>query len=107
MGRVLVAEDDAAMLEMVTRALVSDGHIVVGAHDGQEALDLLAAKGAAFDVMLTDFHMPGIDGIELATKAVAMLPTLRVLLMSADNDVDVPAALKRHIAQVLSKPLGD
>ena len=105
MARVLLAEDDAGMLEMVQRALSSDGHTVVAAHDGQEALDILSAPGAAFDVMLTDIHMPSVDGIELAGKAVAMLPKLRVLLMSADTNVAVPAALKACVAQVLSKPL--
>ena len=105
MARVLLAEDDATMLEMVQHALASDGHQIVVAHDGQEALELLAAAGAAFDVMLTDIHMPVVNGIELAAKAVAMMPKLKVLLMSADSDVAIPAALKPHIAQVLSKPL--
>ena len=105
MARVLLAEDDPAMLEMVQRALSGDGHTVVAAHDGQEALDLLGAPGAAFDVMLTDVHMPSVDGIELAGKAVALLPKLRVLLMSADTNVAVPASIKTHVAEVLSKPL--
>ena len=46
MARVLLAEDDAAMLEMVRRALTGDGHSVVIAHDGQEALDALSTAGA-------------------------------------------------------------
>ena len=105
MARVLLAEDDAAMREMVQRALTSDGHTLSVAHDGQEALDLLAAAGTAFDVLLTDIHMPSVNGIELAGKAVVMMPQLKVLLMSADSDIAIPASLKPHIAQVLSKPL--
>jgi two-component system, cell cycle response regulator CpdR len=105
MARILLAEDDAAMLEMVQHALTSDGHSVTIAHDGQEALDILASAGAAFNVMLTDIHMPVVDGIELAGKAVVMMPKLKVLLMSADANINIPAKLKPHIAQVLSKPL--
>lgn len=105
MARVLLAEDDAAMLDLVRRALAQDGHSVVVAHDGQEALDLLGAGGAVFDVMLTDIHMPSVDGIELAGRAMSMLPKLKIILMSADTDVNIPAQLKPHIVQVLAKPL--
>ena len=106
MARVLLAEDDAAMLALVQRALVGDGHVVVAAQDGQEALELLSAAGAAFDVMLTDIQMPSLDGITLGTKAIAKLPKLRIVLMSAyAGDVAIPAALKSHIASVLTKPL--
>ncbi len=105
MARVLLAEDDAAMLAMVERALRGDGHSVSSAHDGQEALDLMSAPGATFDVMLTDIHMPSVNGIELATKAVAIMPKLRVILMSAYTDTALPEKLKPHIADVLSKPL--
>lgn len=105
MVRVLLAEDDSAMLDVVRRALSADGHAVTTAHDGQEALDLLSAAGAAFDVMLTDIHMPGMNGIELTGKAVAMMPKLRVLLMSASTDTAIPDALKPYVAEVLSKPL--
>ena len=106
MARVLLAEDDAAMLEMVKHALSGDGHTVIAAQDGQEALDLLNAPGASFDVMLTDIHMPSVNGIELAGKAMALSPQLKVILMSAFVDgVTVPEDLKPRIAQILSKPL--
>ena len=106
MARVLLAEDDAAMLDMVKRALASDGHTVFAAQDGQEALDLLNAPGAAFDVMLTDIHMPSVNGVELAGKAMALLPKLKIVLMSAFAEgVTLPDALKPHIVKVLSKPL--
>ena len=106
MARVLLAEDDAAMLEMVRRALHGDGHDVVAAQDGQDALDAASAAGATFDVLLTDIEMPGLNGLALAGKAVALLPKLRVVLMTAyAGGVTVPDPLKPHIARVLTKPL--
>lgn len=106
MARVLLAEDDAAMLEMVRRALTGDGHTVVATHDGQEALDVLSTAGAGFDVLLTDIDMPGLNGIALSTKAMALMPKLRVLLMTGfAGGVTIPDALKPHIAGVLTKPL--
>lgn len=106
MARVMLAEDDAAMLDMAKRALASDGHIVIAAQDGQEALEMLSAAGAQFDVMLTDIQMPSLDGIALAGKAITLLPKLRIVLMSAfAGSVSVPDHLKPHIAQVLTKPV--
>ena len=106
MARVLLAEDDAVMLDMVRRALQSDGHHVVAAQDGQDALDAASATGAAFDVLLTDIEMPGLNGLALAAKAVALLPKLRVVLMTAyAGGVNVPDPLQPHIARTLTKPL--
>lgn len=104
MARVLLAEDDGAMLDMVQRALTGDGHTVVATHDGQEALDALNG-GASFDVMLTDIHMPSVDGISLAKAAVQKLPKLKIVLMSAYTDTAIPDAVKGNISEVLSKPL--
>jgi CheY-like chemotaxis protein len=106
MARILLAEDDAAMLDMVKHTLVADGHTVVTATDGQEALELLSAAGASFDVMLTDIQMPSLDGLALATKAVTLMPKLKIVLMSAFADqFAVPDAVKSHVTHVLSKPL--
>ena len=106
MAHVLLAEDEAPVREMVKHALAGDGHTVTIAQDGQEALDLVSAPGAAFDVMLTDIQMPGIDGLTLANKAAVLMPKLKIVLMSAYIDqLDIPAALKPHIVRVLSKPL--
>ena len=106
MARVLLAEDDPSMREMVQRALAGDGHTVVAAQDGQEALDLISAAGAQFDVMLTDIQMPSVDGIELAGRAAKLMPKLRIVLMSAFADqMVIPDAIRPQIARVLSKPL--
>jgi CheY-like chemotaxis protein len=106
MARVLLAEDEAPVRDMVKHALTADGHDVSVAQDGQEALDLLAAAATPFDVILTDIQMPGMDGLTLAAKAVALMPNLKVVLMSAYvGQLTIPEAVKPRLAQVLTKPL--
>jgi len=60
--RVLVAEDEHLAALVVEDALVDQGHEVVLARDGQEALDI---EGLAFDVLVTDLAMPRVTGWEL------------------------------------------
>ena len=103
--RILLADDDAAARELVQRALASEGHQVVSTQDGAEALEKLQAGPASFDLLISDVQMPGVDGIELITKAVALAPNLRVILMSGFADeLDRAAHLKTLIACEISKP---
>ena len=81
MARILLADDDASARDLVQRVLTSAGHDVRVAHDGHEALSLLEG-GAGIDVLVTDVHMPGLDGIELAQRVLAANAGLRILLMS-------------------------
>lgn len=80
MATILVAEDDTAVREFVTRALMRDGHDVTAVADGAEALDALAI--AEFDMLLSDIVMPQIDGIALALKVSKDYPGMPVLLMT-------------------------
>lgn len=80
MAKVLIAEDEAGVREFVARALEIAGHNVTTAEDGLGALDALDAD--AFDLLLTDIVMPGMDGIALALKVADAWPRTRILLMS-------------------------
>ena len=71
MARVLLADDDAAMRDLVCRSLSAEGHAVAVAHDGQEALDLAHSAAEPFDILVTDVQMPGISGYE-ATQALRL-----------------------------------
>jgi len=79
-ARVLIAEDDSAVREFVSRALAHGGHDVATANDGLEALSLL--DGETFDLLLTDIVMPNLDGIALALKVAKEYPRMPVLLMT-------------------------
>jgi CheY-like chemotaxis protein len=105
MAKILLADDDKATRDLVKRALESDGHSVDITQDGTEALDALIADPAAFDVLVSDVHMPGLDGIELARRAIETAPALKLLLMSGfAEELDRAKALATPALSVLMKP---
>lgn len=63
MARILIAEDDACMLRILSIWLKRNGHEVFEARDGLMAKDALRAQ--TFDFMVSDINMPGLDGISL------------------------------------------
>jgi len=80
--RILVAEDDAGVRQLVTRVLTGLGYSVVATANGAEALAECHKPEQAFDLLLADVVMPEIGGIELAQSAIALRPGLKVLYMS-------------------------
>ncbi len=80
MAKILIAEDDTGMREFLAKTLVKAGYDVIACPDGLSAL--AALKAEAFDLLLTDIVMPGIDGLELATRGRALYPALRVVYLT-------------------------
>jgi DNA-binding response OmpR family regulator len=105
MARILVAEDEEPLRAFVARALMQDGHKVVTAADGGEALDTLSAEPESFDLLLTDIRMPVMDGIALALAAARLKPSLVILLMTGFADQRERAhGLEALIHDVITKP---
>lgn len=103
MARILVAEDEAAVRDLVVRALTTFGHEVVAVPDGGAALAELGSE--PFDMLLTDIVMPVMDGIALALKCADDFPGMPVLLMSGYAHERARAYnLSDLIAHVLDKP---
>lgn len=103
MASILLAEDDKAVREFVSRALRQDGHEVMAVGDGQQALNALETR--KFDMMLADIVMPQVDGIALALKASKDYPDLPVLLMTGYSAERQRAHnLDALINDVISKP---
>lgn len=104
MARILVAEDEETLRNLVVRALAQDGHEVVAASDGAEALELLVRDQGRFDLLLSDIRMPLMDGVTLARAAARDNPDLVILLMTAYADQRQRAGLDARIHDVITKP---
>ena len=105
MARILIAEDEEGLRTLVARALALDGHEVMTANDGAQALDLLARTQGAFELLLTDIRMPVMDGIALALAAARDHPGMGILLMTGYADQRERACgLDALIHDVISKP---
>jgi DNA-binding NtrC family response regulator len=80
-AKILVVDDDLSVLECLKRALAADFQVIT-ASNGTGALEQASKTEGTIDLLVTDFEMPGINGIELATQLTALRPQIKVLLMS-------------------------
>ena len=105
MSRVLIVDDEDSMRLLVARAIAMDGHDIMTASDGAEALEILGSTDSAFDLLLTDIQMPVMDGIALALAAARDFPDLTILLMTGFAEQRERASGLNAIAHdVITKP---
>lgn len=83
--RILVVDDDEAVLEIATEFLTREGCIAVPAEGGQCALELFASDATGFDAAVIDLAMPGLDGRALFQKLRVIQPELPVVLATGYN----------------------
>ncbi|TAL08575.1 MAG: response regulator [Nitrospirae bacterium] len=79
--RLLVADDDSDIRQLLSDRLTSDGYIVQTASDGQEALAVIRSE--KFDGLILDIGMPGVDGLEVLCKIREKQPMLPVIMITA------------------------
>jgi signal transduction histidine kinase len=105
LGRILVVDDYPLNRIKLVRLLQQEGHRVAQAGDGEEALAMVRAE--AFDVVLLDLLMPGIDGIQVLQemKRDAALRDIPVIVISAVDEIDKAAAcIEGGAEDYLQKP---
>jgi CheY-like chemotaxis protein len=102
--RVLVVEDDDDVRTLISVILRETRYNVYEACDGLEAIDAL--KKRRYDVLLTDYHMPKMDGLELLDLTRAMWPELPVILATSDLLLteQTPNSLLEPAYAILEKP---
>ena len=103
--RLLVVEDEPAVLELIRRTLESYGYTVLHASTPDRALRAMQDHDARVDLLLTDVVMPGMNGRELATHLRGLDPALRVLFMSGySSDVVAEKGLLTSDVSLITKP---
>jgi len=104
--RLLIVDDEELILRSLSRALRRE-YEVVAATSAKEALRL-TTSGEHWDIILTDVTMPGMSGIELASRLVQVCPALIghiVLMTGGAKTAQAQALLERSGLPVISKPL--
>src|SRR5262249_48303060 len=99
----LLVDDEPELRETLAEAIESAGHTVTKLGDGATAAELLRTH--AYDVVLTDVRLPGVNGLTLVRTARSAAIPADCILMTAFADVgDAVAALKEGAADYLTKP---
>src|SRR5574337_2223197 len=102
-GRILVVDDDPVLRELLTVFLEERGYEVQEAQDGQAGL--VAFTQGGFDLIFTDFRMPGMSGLEMAAAMRRSDPVVPIILVTGDvYTLEVGAAIQAGISRVLPKP---
>ncbi len=103
MPHILVVDDEDGVRSFLAEALEDSGYSVVQAGDGTAAAERLRRE--AFDLLITDFRMPGLHGLELVRIARAERPEMRVIVLTAHGTVDSAVEVTELGALYLEKPI--
>jgi two-component system, cell cycle sensor histidine kinase and response regulator CckA len=113
---ILIAEDEVTVQNVARIVLETAGYFILTASDGDEALTLSRTFPGNIDVLLTDFKMPKLNGVELTRQILTERPAIRVLMMSGHVDDPLiegmaflakpfgPPVLRERIRQLLMVP---
>lgn len=104
--RVLYADDMRELRQLMEIVLGRDGHRVDSVPDGNLALDLLRKNPSAYDVVITDHHMPTISGLELVARLRDMKFSGKIIVFSSELSTEVDDSYRRYkVDHILPKPI--
>lgn len=104
-NRVLIVEDDAGIRSVMARHFRRKGYEVEQAAAAEEVVNRFANQQKRFDLVLTDVHLPGESGVEMARRIHAVEPQQQIVFMTGDADATLAqAALQDGAAGYLMKP---
>jgi DNA-binding NtrC family response regulator len=105
MPRILIVEDKGSLRAVLEEMLKAEGLDVAGVETGSQAVEKLRA-GERFDLVLTDWKLPGANGLAVLDAAVESDPTLPVLMMTAFGSIETAVEAMKHGAEdFITKPV--
>lgn len=103
-GSILLVDDELNTLKVLSAILRSAGYVVATARTAEEALDRVGRH--AFDVVVTDFKLPGMNGRELLDAVCAACPDIPVVMVTAYGTIGMAVdAMKRGAFSYIAKPV--
>jgi DNA-binding response OmpR family regulator len=101
--RILVVDDDPKICLLIEEVLVKEGYIVDVSFTGTDALQMIELYN--YHLLITDFGMPGIDGLELIQKARKQNPDIRTVMITGNTIDDIiTRSLRYEIDNHMKKP---
>ena len=111
MRTVLLLDDEASLLTLLTRYLARQGYSVLQAAMGEEAIERFIGNGRHIDLLIADVSLPDVSGVQMALLLRQEIPHLGVILTSGyplsawrDRDADDLVRLGTEAVEVLLKP---
>jgi CheY-like chemotaxis protein len=101
-ANILVVEDDLLNRNLICKVLRKEGHQVVEACDGAIALEILQVL--PFDLVITDFMMPKLNGIKFVEHLHSLQPRMPIIFMTGFLSVISGKTILDDVAEVLAKP---
>ena len=101
-ANILVVDDDRLNRQLISKVLTQEGYQVVEACDGALALEIL--QMLRFDLVITDFLMPKLNGIRFVKRMQTLQPQIPVIFITGFLSVISREAILDDVAEVLSKP---
>ena len=103
-ARILVVDDDKVSCQLFTEVLEAEGHEIVNAYSGEEALERLRSE--PYDLLLVDVRMPGITGLEVTRIMRHEQPQLPIIVMTAFGSIETAVeAIQEGAVDYVSKPM--
>jgi CheY-like chemotaxis protein len=104
METILLVDDEPVVLALCQTVLRSGGYNVLSANNGQDALRLLQDSPTSVDLALLDVMMPGMNGVELATRILERNPAIKIVLMSGFAPKEIASVVGDNPHGIIWKP---
>ena len=101
---IFIVDDDVNLHELYTAVFENAGYRVAAeAYDGKEAIDIYGKMKEMIDVVLMDYRMPEMNGLEILRRFLKMKPDAKIILASADESVRL-LAMENGACEFMAKP---
>jgi two-component system chemotaxis response regulator CheY len=104
--RILYADDMPELRELLTEVLMREGHYIETVGDGDEALARLQQARSGFDLLITDHHMPGVNGLDLVRQTRELQYPGKIVVISSELSETVLEQYREFaVDAILAKPI--